>query len=64
MADEAAVVAGMQQRGYALRPGAGFRLEAGPAVRLSVGGADPEVLAAAAQAVVEVVTGGPGRRWV
>lgn len=62
--DEAAVVAGMQQRGFALRSGAGFRLTTQPAVRLSVGGAGLDVLAAAAEAMGEVVTGGPLRRWV
>lgn len=61
--DEAAVVAGMQQRGWAIRSGAGFRSASPPAVRLSIGGSDPGVLAEATDALVEVLSGGSRHRW-
>ncbi|MFV0258672.1 MAG: aminotransferase class I/II-fold pyridoxal phosphate-dependent enzyme [Acidimicrobiales bacterium] len=57
--DEARVVAAMQHAGYVLRPGAAFRLASGPGVRLTVTGHEPDVLAAAADTLAEVI-GHPG----
>ncbi len=64
VADEAAVVAGMQQRGYAIRSGARFRQDTGPAVRISTAACSPETLRDAASALVEVIVGGPRSRSV
>ncbi len=54
--DEAAVVAGMVQRGYGIRSGARFRRRAGPGVRLSIGGAGLTELEAAAEALADLLT--------
>ncbi|MGF1600013.1 MAG: aminotransferase class I/II-fold pyridoxal phosphate-dependent enzyme [Acidimicrobiales bacterium] len=58
VADEAAVVAGMQRHGFAVRSGARFRLVGPPGIRLSVAAADSHTLADATAALLEVL--GPG----
>jgi DNA-binding transcriptional MocR family regulator len=60
--DEAAVVAAMQQRGFALRSGARFRLRSGPAVRISTAAQPVEVLAEATEVLAEVLSGGQAVR--
>ncbi len=55
VADEAAVVVGMQQRGYAIRSGSRFRTAADPGVRISTAASDPATLAAAAEALLSIV---------
>jgi aspartate/methionine/tyrosine aminotransferase len=50
--DESGVVAAMLAQGYAIRSGARFRQAARPGVRISTAGTSPEVLAAAAQALL------------
>ncbi len=60
--DEGAVVAGMQQRGYAVRSGARFRLDSPPAVRITVASCPDEVLERAADALAAIVTPGARRR--
>ena len=60
--DEGAVVAAMQQRGFAIRSGARFRLEAPPAVRITVASCSDEVLERAADALADVVDPAARRR--
>ena len=62
--DEAAVVAGMQQQGFAIRSGARYRQDAAPAVRVSTASTAPETLVRAADAMVELLTGGAPQRSV
>lgn len=62
--DEAEAVAGMQQRGFAVRSGARFRLNSGPAIRVATASTDVETLQAAAKALIEVVGGGSRTRSV
>lgn len=50
--DEAHVMAGMQQQGFAVRSGSRFRHHARPGVRVSTGGSDIETLHAAATALL------------
>ncbi|MGH1491405.1 MAG: aminotransferase class I/II-fold pyridoxal phosphate-dependent enzyme [Acidimicrobiales bacterium] len=64
VADEAEVVAGMQQRGFAVRSGARFRQSAGPAIRVSTASSEIEILGDAAAALIEVVGGGARTRSV
>lgn len=60
--DEATVVAGMQQRGFAVRSGARFRIDAPPAVRVTVASCPDDVLERAADALAAIVTPGARRR--
>jgi DNA-binding transcriptional MocR family regulator len=60
--DEGVVVAAMQQRGFAIRSGARFRIEAPPAVRITVASCSDDVLERAAGALADVVTPGARRR--
>ncbi len=53
--DEAAVVSAMQAKGWALRSGARYRIDAGPGVRMSVAGQSPEALEAAARDLLDVL---------
>ncbi len=53
--DEAAVVAGMQRRGYAIRSGTRFRYNAPPGVRISTAGSEPETLKQAGAALIETI---------
>ena len=62
--DEAAVVAGMQQQGFAIRSGARYRQDADPAVRVSTASTAPETLVQAADAMVALLTGGAPQRSV
>ncbi len=62
--DEASVVAGMQQRGYAIRSGARYRQSSPPAVRVSTAAADVETLRAAADAMLDILGGGTPTRSV
>lgn len=62
--DEAAVVAGAQQRGFAIRSGAPFRSRSGPAVRVSTAACDVDTVDAAADALIEVIGTGPRSRSV
>ncbi len=64
VADEAEVVAGMQQRGFAVRSGTRFRLGSGPAIRVSTASTDVDTLESAARALIEVVDGGSRTRSV
>ncbi len=64
VADEAAVVAGAQQRGFAIRSGAPFRYRSGPAVRVSTAGCDVETVEAAADVLIDVIGAGPRSRSV
>lgn len=62
VADEGAVVAGMQQRGFAVRSGARFRLESPPAVRITVASCSDDVLEGVADALTAIVAPGARRR--
>lgn len=64
VSDEAHVVAGMERRGLAIRSGARYRQASDPGVRISIARADPETLASAASALVEVVAARPVSRAV
>jgi DNA-binding transcriptional MocR family regulator len=64
VADEAETVAGMQQRGFAVRSGARFRMNAEPAIRVSTASSDVETLGRAAEALVDVIGGGTRTRSV
>lgn len=55
VADEAAVVAGMQREGFAVRSGARFRAAAAPGVRISTSGTDVATLHSAAEALVAII---------
>jgi len=55
--DEAAVVAAMQSRGWAIRSGARYRIQAGPGVRLSIAAQPADVLHTAATELAEVLNG-------
>lgn len=53
--DETRAVAGLVAAGWAVAPGARFRMEAGPAVRLTVSGLEPGEVEALAEAVAGAV---------
>jgi DNA-binding transcriptional MocR family regulator len=53
--DEAAVVAGMLRRGFAIRSGSRFRIDSPPGVRVSIGGADVTTLLSAAEALASLL---------
>jgi DNA-binding transcriptional MocR family regulator len=53
--DEGAVVAGMERRGWAIRSGADFRIDAPPGVRVTIAGQPEDVLDRAAEALAEVL---------
>ena len=59
--DETAVVAGMQQRGFAIRAGDRYRLNSPPGVRVTVAAATDLQLGNAASALVDVLS--PGSGW-
>ena len=59
--DEAAVVAGMLERGYAVRSGAGFRYASPPGVRITVAGHSEATVLEAAGALVDVWAQRSGR---
>lgn len=56
--DEAAVVAGMQRRGYAIRSGARYRMDAKPGVRITTASSDLKELDAVAEALIDVLSVG------
>ena len=60
--DEASVVVGMQRRGFAIRSGARYRQQSGPAVRVSTAASDVATLQRAADALAEVLRGGTPTR--
>ncbi|GAA1257978.1 aminotransferase class I/II-fold pyridoxal phosphate-dependent enzyme [Kitasatospora nipponensis] len=63
VAEETAVVVGLLQRGWAVSPGAGFRLQAPPGIRITVARLPAErapQLAADLAAVLSAVRGGSG----
>ncbi|MEM7276430.1 MAG: aminotransferase class I/II-fold pyridoxal phosphate-dependent enzyme, partial [Actinomycetota bacterium] len=62
--DEGAVVAALQQRGYAVLAGARFRLLSGPAIRISTGSATEVQLDGVANALGEALATGPAGRSV
>jgi len=64
VADEGAVIAAMEGRGYAVRSGSPFRLDAKPAIRVTISSHPPEVLTDAAAALVEVLEPQVARRRV
>ena len=60
--DEAAVVAGMQRQGFAVRSGSRFRIGSGPGVRISIGGSETATLRSAADALAALLApGSPAR---
>jgi DNA-binding transcriptional MocR family regulator len=60
--DEVGVVMAMQQRGYALRAGARFRMEAPPGVRVTIASSDDTEIVAVAEALADVMLSGGPRR--
>lgn len=60
--DEAAVVAGMQRRGFAIRSGARFRIAGPPGVRVTVASSGDDELVTAADALGDLLAPGPRRR--
>lgn len=54
--DEASVVAAMERRGYVIRSGAYFRINAEPGVRMTIAGHDLDELGTAADTLAEVLT--------
>jgi DNA-binding transcriptional MocR family regulator len=60
--DEAAVVAGMERLGFAIRSGAPFRRRSPAGVRVSTAANDVDTLTEAARALVELVQSRPGLR--
>ena len=62
VSDEAAVVTGLQDHGFAVRPGARFRLNSPPAIRISVGSASLDELDGVAAALGAVLGRGRGVR--
>jgi DNA-binding transcriptional MocR family regulator len=64
VADEAAVVAGMERRGFAIRSGVRYRLDAPPGVRVTIAGTDAAVLVDVADALVDVLRPATHRRVV
>jgi DNA-binding transcriptional MocR family regulator len=57
--DETAVVSAMLTRGWAIAPGAWFRVEADPGVRITVSDLDPEEVAPIAAAMAAVLRAAP-----
>lgn len=55
--DEAAVVSGLQAHGWGIQGGARFRVDAPPAVRITVSGLDPRRAPAFADALANVLAG-------
>ncbi|MFJ5548898.1 aminotransferase class I/II-fold pyridoxal phosphate-dependent enzyme [Streptomyces sp. NPDC093225] len=64
VADETGAVARLQAAGWAVAPGARFRVDSPPAVRLSVSQLASEDVAELARAVAEAVRPGRGARYV
>ncbi len=62
--DEAAVVAGMERRGFAIRPGVRYRLDAPPGVRVTIAATDASVLEDVADALVDILRPSIQRRNV
>ncbi|MFG2116939.1 aminotransferase class I/II-fold pyridoxal phosphate-dependent enzyme [Streptomyces sp. NPDC048718] len=63
VADETGAVARLQARGWAVAPGARFRLEAGPAVRVTVSGLTLADLEPLADALAYAAGPAPARRY-
>lgn len=61
--DETAVVARLLHAGWAVAPGARFRMSAAPGIRLTVSALDPADVGAVADAVVAAMGSAPGRRY-
>ncbi|WP_406865544.1 aminotransferase class I/II-fold pyridoxal phosphate-dependent enzyme [Streptomyces sp. HUAS MG47] len=64
VADETGVVARLQAAGWAVAPGARFRVDSSPAVRLTVSLLAAEDMEPLAEAVADAVRPGPGARYV
>lgn len=64
VAEETAVVTALLAAGWAATPGARFRVESGPGVRLTVSTLDPAEIPALADAVAAAVRPSPGSRSV
>ncbi len=62
VADEALVVAGMRERGFAVRGGFAFRLKAGPGIRITVAAHGFERLDRAVDALIGLLGEGEGLR--
>ncbi|WP_151772055.1 aminotransferase class I/II-fold pyridoxal phosphate-dependent enzyme [Streptomyces abyssomicinicus] len=62
--DETGAVAALLQAGWAVAPGARFRMESGPAVRVTVSTLTEGDMAALARTVARALEGGPARRLV
>ncbi len=60
--DEAAAVAAMQRRGWAIRSGAAFRLDASPGVRITTANRSVEQIAEFADAFIDVIGPRPAVR--
>lgn len=63
VADETATVTRMLAAGWAVAPGARFRMETGPAVRITVSTLTPSEIPALADAVAAAVRPAAGVRW-
>lgn len=58
--DEASAVRALLQEGWAVRPGAGYRLESPPAIRVTTAALEPEEAERLAEALARALE--PGRR--
>ncbi|GLX16379.1 GntR family transcriptional regulator [Streptomyces lavendulae subsp. lavendulae] len=63
VADETAAVTRLLAAGWAVRPGAGYRVQAGPGVRITVSGLDPAEVGGLADAVAAAVRPEAGGRF-
>jgi DNA-binding transcriptional MocR family regulator len=64
VSDETGAVAGLLQAGWAVAPGARFRMHAGPAIRVTVSTLEEADIPELARTVARVLGGGPARPYV
>ncbi len=64
VADEAAVVAGMERRGFAIRSGVRYRLSTPPGVRVTIASTEEQILVQVADALIEILQPTSHRRNV
>jgi DNA-binding transcriptional MocR family regulator len=62
--DETGAVAGLLQEGWAVAPGARFRMNSAPGIRVTVSGLDEAEAASLADTVARVLKAGQARRYV